>query len=90
MRRSTLFSSVSSLLKVSSASALVLATVLSCTARTGPRFQMPDGVNFPDTFVLVTAKMHTWQRLATADGALDVSPTFFLFGVGRSRLWLRA
>jgi len=56
MRRSTLFSSVSSLLKVSSASALVLATVLSCTDSTGPRFQMPDGVSYVDMFVSDSAK----------------------------------
>ena len=56
MRRSTLFSSVSSLLKVSSASALVLATVLSCTDSTGPRFQMPDGVTYADMFVSDSAK----------------------------------
>jgi hypothetical protein len=56
MRRSTLFSSVSSLLKVSSASALALVTVLSCTDSTGPRFQMPDGVSYVDMFVSDSAK----------------------------------
>lgn len=56
MRRQNLFSSVSSLLKVSSASALVLATVLSCSDSTGPRFQMPDGVTYADLVVSDSAK----------------------------------
>lgn len=74
MRRKNLFSSISSLLKVSSASALVLATVLSCTDNTGPRFQMPDGVTYADMFVSDSAKAAYLESLAN-EGlvAADVS-----------------
>jgi hypothetical protein len=74
MRRPNLFSSASSLLKMSSVAALVLATALSCTDSTGPR-TMPDGVSYADMLVSDSTKTAYLESVANEGlvAAPDVS-----------------
>jgi hypothetical protein len=71
MRRSTRISALFSLLRAGSASAVVLAGILSCSDNTGPAMRMPDGVTFAPVYVPDSLKSF-W--LETGSGTLMSTP----------------
>src|ERR1700692_3287911 len=73
MRRSTRISALFSLLRAGSASAVLLAGILSCSDNTGPAMRMPDGVT--STIVLVPDSLKSYW-LEGGPGTLLSTPDF--------------
>ena len=79
MRRSNRVSALFSLLRVGSAGAAALATILSCSDSTGPELRMPDGVTAVNFSVSDSLKSF-W--LDAGSGTLDISANVLVAPAG--------
>jgi hypothetical protein len=74
MRRSTGFSGLLSLLRATSASAIVLATIVSCSENTAPEMRMPDGVSSVPVYVPDSLKnFWLYDGSASLNAPVDVA-----------------